>query len=132
MEFGRAWRRLTLRHRESWFLATPPRRLLLSLKLRRAAPYSTRWREPTVRHRSVQRPIPPLRQLSRVRLRRVLLNGEGRRRKGEPPTPRFDAPTLRVATRFGATRCRRAPTQFRSEERRVGKSVDLGGRRIIK
>src|SRR6266498_4857040 len=45
-------------------------------------------------------------------------------------------PIWRWPTRWTAstpsTTCRRRRTHARSEERRVGKSVDLGGRRIIK
>src|SRR2546430_16723085 len=43
------------------------------------------------------------------------------------------APAATAARAIGATMSRRpAPWLGRSEERRVGKSVDLGGRRIIK
>ena len=41
-------------------------------------------------------------------------------------------PPLNYMLKFGGSSCLIGGPRLRSEERRVGKSVDLGGRRIIK
>src|SRR5690348_18502166 len=57
------------------------------------------------------------------------ISAPGPRGGRRPPRPRGPAPG-RAERAAGAARWRRPPAG-RSEERRVGKGVDLGGRRII-
>src|SRR5574343_1621195 len=64
---------------------------------------------------------------------RVKRSGQAQPEQMSMTTPGADGKTTKPASNRKSTPCRsmRAPL-WRSEERRVGKGVDLGGRRIIK
>src|SRR5687768_18405112 len=79
---------------------------------------------------------PPLPPIERVQQRTELLSGaqQGNEVILSWPAPQRNAPDSSVQSirRIDVYRLAEKPGAPRSEERRVGKSVDRGGRRIIK